>query len=395
MKRFAALALILLLCLLSACSDLAIPEAAEPPSTSHSSAPTGSAASAATLTPLPTRNPTPSLTPQPTAVYDTDIPEVVIIDDEPAINSGYDLYEDGEYIYTTSPWYYETPESVIAHKDLYRISKTDDSATRIAQDVGCFTLSDGKVYYVTGEAGVYQMLNDTVYSYDTATEKTLRIFHGKDHLYSIAVYEGRIYFTADPHPELEYEFYSDLFSRNLDGSDRELVVEEPSSFCIYCGSIYYMSGGYGDGTPFFQCALNGSDTHEIVEWASGAWRFEICSGKLLFSCFTDESSNVTALIVQSLKTGAQTVYPGYTDFALLGQYVVTPDEDTLDAIDIRTGQTYHLAATEDIPSGYLYSGDGCVYISEEGENGSFALYRLTIENGCTNITFVAQVGGRL
>lgn len=386
MKRFAALALTLLLCLLPACTGLGVPD------------PTVTAMPASTPSPTTTVTPTPALVPSPTILptHDAYIPDVVTIDDEPAFNSARDLFEDATYVYTLSPWYFDdTSENDEGHNTLYRIRKADGNAVAIEQDVCGLTMSGGKLYYSTGEMAEYKIIFNSVYCFDTATGETSLVFHGKDDIYNIVVYDGRIYYSADPEPEMEREFYSDLFSRNMDGGNRKLVVEEPDSFCIYRDTLYYMSGAYGDGTPIFQCDSNGGHVREIVDWVSGAWYFETCDNMLIYSSYTDEINTIISLILHNLDTGEQTVYPGYSDFALLGQYVVVLG-DALDAIDIRTGQIYRLAPYDKAWGEYytrLYSGDGCVYIRVDDEDGGFTLHRLTIEDGSANIALVAQTGG--
>lgn len=387
MKRFAALALTLLLCLLPACTGLGVPD------------PTVTAMPASTPSPTTTVTPTPALVPSPTILptHDAYIPDVVTIDDEPAFNSARDLFEDATYVYTLSPWYFdETGETEEGHNTLYRIRKVDGVADAIAQDVCGLTMSGGKLYYSTGEMAEYKIIFNSVYCFDTATGETSLVFHSKDDIYHIVVYDGRIYYSADPDPKMDREFYSDLFSRNMDGGNRKLVVEEPDSFCIYRNTLYYMSGAYGvDGTPIFQCDLSGRHIRQIVEWAETYyWDFEVCNGKLIYATYSYDN-DYDVLILQDLDTGEQTVYPGYSDFALLGQYVVVLG-DALDAIDIRTGQIYRLAPYDKAWGEYytrLYSGDGCVYIRVDDEDGGFTLHRLTIEDGSANIALVAQTGG--
>jgi len=361
MKRFLSLLLVLLLIFaLGACSKSSDPSStpSSTPTVSPSSAPETSGAS-----------------------YSTGIPDVSLANVRIAPFSNRSLYEDSGSIYFLSPWYLNA--SGVDCNGLYRFSKADGSAELIARNVSCMAMSEGSVYYASGEMGEYEVVCDTVSRFDPATGETAAMFTLARNIRGLAVADGQFYYTADPTPDVQDKLATDLYRCAPDGSEETLIADGGYTFSIDGSSIYYMPYGEGDGGPIMKCGIDGSNPAKVVEEAS-LYHFEISNGTLIYTRKT--------LTLRSLFSGSETTLPDYDDFALLGQFILLQGE-ALDARDLSTGSAYRL---EELYAywmygwTYLHTGDGNAYLSAETDDGSFELYRIDIAGGDTALTLVGQ-----
>ena len=362
MKRFVSLTLILLLmtAALGACTGN--PDASP--------------------TPSPTPTASPSAAPETSGItYSTDIPDVSAEVIDAALCSRRVLYEDADNIYFQSPWYADGLG--IDRNGLYCFGKADGSIALIAEDVSCITLSDGDIYYASGEFGEYEVVYNTVSRYDTETSAVTAMFTHTQGIYGLAVFGGQFYYTADVTPDADDDFTTGLYRCAPDGSEETLIAEDAYSFCINENGIWYMPYGSGNGAPIFKCGLDGSSAAQVVEDAS-LYHFEVSGDMLIYTA--------TTLMLRSLFSGVQTTLPDYDDFALLGQYIVLQGE-ALDAYDAAESKTYRLAELDQywaLGWTHLHTGSGCAYLSAEMDGGSFALYRIDIADGETSLTLVGQ-----
>lgn len=377
MKRYALIALMLAVCLLAACAQ---------PDTSPS--PTAAATPSAKTTPVPTATPSPT-TVATLAPVASDVPSAEA-DDEPAINANRTLYEDADSIYYLSPWYAYV--DFVMHNGLYRISKADGSAAILASNVSCLYLSDESLYYATCEASATEAVCNTVCRYDTATGKTKTLFTQSADICLLAVYGDQLYYTANPNPG-EGEFYSDIYRCDFDGRGATTVMASGYSFAFHGGMLYCTLVTEGDFVPLLATRLGACDVQEPeLTPQNESDNFEVNSGALCYY-----GGGLSLYDVGSDKTRAVLNDCSAPGFAILGQYVLylsgAQGGDALSAADTATGETYLLAPlSEYLAQGdlALHTGNSGAYLSANDGAGSFALWRIAIEDGHASITPVAE-----
>ena len=322
----------------------------------------------------------PSTTVFPAESSVDNIPDITMKIDERVANSNYTLYEDDGYIY-----YLNVNDT--GPNFLFYISKEDGKIRKISEkDCSCFTLYNGLVYY-TELSGSNTGYWNVIKSFEPKTGIEKLILKLKNNIYSIAVYDNKIYFTYDINNYIEPS--SNLYSVSLDGHEMKKIRGDVYTFCIYKRIIYYTESSNTDESPLNKCDLEGNKFEQLTDDTD--WYFDVSDNRLFFNKgFIDIYSK-------------QTEEMNYDEFAPLGQYLIynnyigkpsdSEKEDCVfTAYILQTGQQYYLTTLTGIDvynTTGLHSTVNNVYWSMAMGDGSFELFRLIIENGRARLVKIA------
>jgi len=293
---------------------------------------------------------------------DENIPDVVKSAAGYCDNSNRTLYEDADAVYFRSDGYGSDYGN-----QLYACPKNGGAVQKISDDCGCFTVNEGKVYYVTrGKTKGYEyQYYNTLQVYDVKTGRSSTLLKLKNDIYSIACHGGKLYYSYDVRVfEYEWEAYSELFCCNFDGTGIEKILEDAGKFYFDRDKIFFYCSPQADGLgPLSVYDMKSKKINEVQT--------------------TDVSS----------PTGNTRLGQYAFD---LEDYASEDESETygLVAYDTQKNKSYNLMDLARMSSNDLAlkaTAEHVYLTSMNEEDGSLELYRVAIENGKAGLQKVAAV----
>lgn len=336
------------------------------PSTDTSPAPSESAA-AATPTPSP-------------VICDTNIPDIQPAPEEYMNVTNHEVAEDDNNIYLQ-----QMPEE--GSPRLYAISKTTGEITRLIDNCYNFAYGNGIIYWI--QANPVDNSTNTINKYDIKAGASTPVSTLDKDAFSLMLNGKQLYLIYAKGENADGEPFTALYSMGTDGSEFKETLNNVAEAGMYKNKIYFATNGT-DGSTVHQYDPATGKQKQLTSASAAGFYFDIAQGKLFF-CGMEEGPQ-EGLCMADTASGETVKFTddATQEFTVLGQYffyIAAEDSSrVLTAYDISTGKHYKLVDVTNLladESTYasLRATDKNAYLNIENADGTFTLYRITIQGG--------------
>ncbi len=347
-------------------------------------APTTTPAFSETATAMPAPTPLPS-----PAVLSTDIPDISPYPEEYMTASNHGIAEDEKNIYLQS-----IPEE--GSPRLYAISKTTGEITRLIDTCYNFAYSKNAIYWI--QTNTWDNATKIINRYDIKTETNTTIATLEKDAYSLMADGKKLYLTYAGETTAQGEPFTGLYTMGTDGKGLAEAAGNVFEAALYKGKVYFTTHGE-DGSTVHEYDPATGEKRQLTEASAAGFYFDIAFGKLFFCGM--EAGPQEGLCMLDMETGKVQKFEddATNEFTMAGQYFLYIAAENanriLTAYDILTGKRYKLAdvtgmLADDTAYTSLRATDQNAYLNVEYADGTFALYKITVENGKGNLVKVTK-----